>query len=809
MGPAFGQEPSPPAGTSANDVARADADGANRPSIDREGSLVALRLAIGRDGLGLELSESAHVACLTLTELVVRLPRVRFPFDVSGGVAKFRHKRGELERLAIEVDARRFSAWAEPRLRGLVGIGTCHVAIEGRRLGATITVDARMDATGRAPEAASDRHAAHVVHGARRVGARRVGVAALVFDVELAPTGDDLVVVVHGARGANLHAAPTKLALDAMTELLRGVARREGARFVLNQPAARLVRHLLPEAGVRAPSGDDVRLTGAGFSDGVWLLAFARGGTPVEIADATTRALEAALLLRTADDARMTEAPDRARARDLEALERAPRHPEIVRRIVETDALATGRAEAALATLREAKGAVRTGLLAGMLELEANEPAAAVAEFVREGERETSNVLGALAYAAAASVTSDRRDALVWLDRAVARAPLLAELRWDRAKLRLEEGRLDGARADLQELEAAASGSRERLEVVRRGAELYRSVGLGDAAATLYERALRYAPDDPAALFGLGAALAKEGRAARGAALVARAIELASQRLDVTFAMDLELARILAVQLGDLPAAIARVRGIPDAAPEAIEARGFEGRWRAELGDVAGASLAFARLRTRGAGETAAVGWLVEAARFEASRGDPFAAHRHAEAALSADPKNPELLSLYRTLGEKVAEASGMHAPKIADRSGLAPQTPTTPTDDDAKTLAPAPLHAEPILLTPEKPAPALAAAELDEAAAEQRVESLTRAVQADPTNDDAVDELVSLLTHLGRSMELFALLSARLEEAPAERRAALLPRHREVLETLERHARDEGRVEEAELFKLARESAS
>lgn len=764
MGQAFGQESSPPAGTSANDVARADADG---PSIDREGSVVALRLAIGRDGLGLELSENTHVACLTLTELVVRLPRVRFPFDVSGGVAKFRHKRGELERLTVEIEARRFSAWAEPRLRGLVGIGPCHVGVEGRRLGATITVDARAE---------------------RAVGrsfARRIGVAALVFDVEIASSGDDLVVVVHGARGANLHAAPTKLALDATAELLRGAARREGARFVLTQPAARLVRHLLPEAGVRAPAGDDVRLTGAGFSEGVWLLAFARGGAPVEIADPTTRALEAALLLRAADDTRMTEAPDRARAHDLEALERAPRHPEIVRRIVETDALATGRAEAALATLREAKGAVRTGLLAGMLELEANEPAAAVAEFVREGEREPSNVLGALAYAAAASVTSDRRDALVWLDRAVARAPLLAELRWERARLRLEEGRLDGARADLQELEAGASGSRERLEVVRRGAELYRSVGLGDAAATLYERALRYAPDDPSALFGLGAALAKEGRAARGAALVAHAIELASRRHDVTFAMDLELARILAVQLGDLPAAIARVRGIPDAAPEAIDARGFEGRWRAELGDIAGASLAFARLRTRGAGETAAVAWLTEAARFEANRGDPFAAHRHAEAALSADPKNPELLALYRALGEKVAQASGMHAPKIAEPDHEAPLEP----DHDASSAAEAPEA-------------------FDEGAAEQRVEALTRTVQADPTNDAAVDELVTLLTRLGRSMELFALLSARLEEASAERRAALLPRHRQVLETLERHARDEGRVEEAELFKLARESA-
>jgi hypothetical protein len=93
-------------------------------------------------------------------------------------------------------------------------------------------------------------------------------------------------------------------------------------------------------------------------------------------------------------------------------------------------------------------------------------------------------------------------------------------------------------------------------------------------------------------------------------------------------------------------------------------------------------------------------------------------------------------------------------------------------------------------------------------AEAEARVEALTRAVQSDPTNDAVVDELVALLTKLGRSMELLALLSARLEDAPAERRAELLPRHREVLAELERAARDAGRDAEADLFKMAREAS-
>ena len=56
---------------------------------------------------------------------------------------------------------------------------------------------------------------------------------------------------------------------------------------------------------------------------------------------------------REGDDARMARDLDRARQLDLAALERAPRHPEIARRIAEVDRTVGGRAEAASATLRE------------------------------------------------------------------------------------------------------------------------------------------------------------------------------------------------------------------------------------------------------------------------------------------------------------------------------------------------------------------------------------------------------------------------------------------------------------------------
>jgi hypothetical protein len=86
----------------------------------------------------------------------------------------------------------------------------------------------------------------------------------------------------------------------------------------------------------------------------------------------------------------------------------------------------------------------------------------------------------------------------------------------------------------------------------------------------------------------------------------------------------------------------------------------------------------------------------------------------------------------------------------------------------------------------------------------ELRVEELTRVLQAKPEDDAVVDELATRLGRLGRTLELFALLSARLDEAPPERRAHLVPRQRAVLERLEAEARAAGRTAEASLFRDA-----
>ena len=769
---------------------------AEAPTIDRGGAIAPLRLAIGRDGLGIELAGPAAIECLDVVELVVRLPHVKFPFDVSGGVARFRHKRGELEQVGVELDARRVARWAEPRLRGLLSPAPCAVAIEPRAFGATMTVHARNSPSAAAPHTRT---------------------SALAFEVAIVPSHDDVTVIVHGARGAHLVEPATVLAIRAMATLLGDGARREGARFSMTDAAGRLARTLLPEAGVRAPGSTSVRMSGSGESDGVLFVAFARArasGAPAErpgtsttarVPDEATLAAEAALLAREGDDARMARDLDRARQLDLAALERAPRHPELARRIAEVDRVVGGRAEAASATLRDVATPVHLGLLAGELMDEAGDRPGAIAALLRAGERDPSNVVAALAYARAAELARDPHDALAWLDSAIARAPRLAELRWERARRRLGAGRLTDARADFQELEALAHGSRDRHDVLRRAGDAYRTAGLGEDAALLYERALLYRPDDPEALAGLGASLAAEGRAARGAAILAHAIETAESRGIATAWMHLELGRVLGERLGDRPAAVARLRAVPDEAPEAIAARGLEGRLRAVLGDPSGASLAFARMRERAGREPSALAWLDEATRFEDDRGNLHAAQRHLASAIGIAPGDATLEARYRAIGERIAAAAGVRPDDAIEQERAAvvaaPERAPFPTRAHEEPAAP------PRFTIDDTPLLDVTLG-ADDAEAELRVESLTRTLQGDPNNDAVVDELTILLSRLGRSMDLLALLSARLEDAPPERREALLPKHREVLATLEHEARVAGREAEADLFKMARDAS-
>jgi tetratricopeptide (TPR) repeat protein len=819
-----------------------------------------LRLAIARAGLGIELAEPVRVGCLHVAELELAITTVRFPLDVSGGVGRFRHRRGELQRVLLEVGARDLERWAAPILRGLLGPRAPEVWVGVRRGGATIAI---VEGTADGTSAASPQRGLHL--DATSAAAAGSSPRVLAFELSATADGDDLHVCVTRARGAGLPSPATTLALRAAKGLLGPSAVREGSHFVLRRVSRSIARAVLPDAGVRAPSTEGMRWTALTAQGDHWIAIAARDGAPAEATGEAALAMETCAITREADDARWDGDLDRARRLDVDALERAPRHPEVARRIAEIDQLAGGRAEAALATLAasaqagadaEPPGAAPQGdplhgLLEGELLAEMGDTQAALASLVRVGETEPVPALAARAYQRASELTRDPLDALAWLDLAIARAPGLATLRWTRLARRLSVGRFEDALADAEHLEAQAQGGRARHAVWRRAGDAWVSAGLRAHAAPLYERALRFEPDDPEAIAGLGVCLVEAGRVARGAALLAHAIEIGQQRglpAQRVMRMTIELAQVLAHPLEDRPAAIARVRSVPNDAPLALLARTLEGRWRAELGDLAGASFAYARLRDLASSRAVAarpaearetdevVQWLVEGATFERDRReDPLAAQRLLAAALRLAPRDAVALRAYREVGLEImgrpapaAGPPGASPGAVAD-SGQAidleavdseesEREESEPEEDAGESgaggarvafkteppkegfvfdLEPAGSPAVSLL-------PAVSLSYPGEAEDAARVDELSRLLQSDPTQDAIVDELAQRLTRLGRTHELLALLSARLEDASPQRRVLLVPQQRAVLERLEQDARIAGRDLEAAFFRDA-----
>lgn len=754
--------------------------GADPRDVPRGG--VELRLAIGREGLGLELAGPTPLGPLTLADLAVTLPGMRFPLDVSGGVSRFRHRRGALTRLTVELSAQALARWAAPRLRGLLSPRTPDVWIVPGEGGATVALST--------PENITD--------------AEGGPGATLAFEVSFRAVDDEVRLVAHDARGLGLRAPATGLALEALAALVEGAGHMEGSVARLPDGPGRLARRLLPDAGVRAPSVHGLTWGPLARVEDTWVLHGTPGGARPVPAPVALRAEELAHVVRDGDDARRRRAYDEARAFDLVALERAPRHRGIARRIAEVDLGAGGRAEAALALLAEAApdGAARDGALIGELALEAHRGAVAFAAFVRAGEQDPAPPLAAVAFARAASLSADALEAGRWLDQALARAPRSPGLRWVRARQRLTQGRVADALADVEHLAALTTDGNTKHEVWRRGAALFTEGGARNEAAALYERALRYVPDDPTALGGLGQVFLADGRGPRGVALLARAVDLAEARGLAADELRILLARGLAEDLADRPAALARLRDVAAEGPSAGEARALEGRYRAALGDVAGATLAFARMRDLASarGDNKAVPALLEAATFERrTRGDDGAAQAHLSVALTLAPHDGAVQEAYRDVCRALAPAVGA-SPAGATAAGASAEVRE---ELPPSVTMSSPVAAQAVTHGTVGEAPA-AALPFDEDVAAARVDELTRRLQLDPTQDAVVDELAHLLSRLGRSHELLALLIARWEEATPERKAVLAAPTKAVLASLEADARTAGNDGEASLFRDA-----
>ncbi len=385
----------------------------------------------------------------------------------------------------------------------------------------------------------------------------------------------------------------------------------------------------------------------------------------------------------------------------------------------------------------------------------------------------------AFALGESAQLTRDPFEGAMQLARAVALAPGSTSLRWQNFKLLLRTSRLDEARAEAEQLETLTRGPNARASLWRTVAAAFRAEGHIAAARQLLERALRYRPDDPNTLLDVGAALLDQGDA-RALPLLRRASELETQDRDITARIELLFARAMASLANDVPAALSRLREAPSGTPQEPELRLWEARFRHQLGDPQGATVSYAAMRdvllTRAtAAPRESADWLLEAARFERDvRGDLYAARQHLLVGARVSKDDPAIARLLHEVSAGVALASREPAPE---------EPPAIAT----KAIAPP----------------------LDEDAAAARVEQLTDQLRADPTREDVVTELAGLLRALGRSHDLLAVLLARVEDAPAAKRDAVVRGTCALLEELELEARNAARDGDATLFHDALEILS
>ena len=425
-------------------------------------------------------------------------------------------------------------------------------------------------------------------------------------------------------------------------------------------------------------------------------------------------------------------------------------------------------------------------------------------------EPEPLSALAALSWLEVARLAAALDVRLGALDHAVARAPALDTARWARLEARLDVADLRGARADAEHLEAAARGPEARHAVWRRVAVAFLARGHVAEASALFERALRYAPDDPEAVLGLARSLRAAGQGRRALDLLARAIALAERAGQTAHDATIELARALAEIVGDRPAAIARVRAVPAGLAESAAARFFEGRWRADLGDLAGAAIAFGRLRD--AVELAAPvdpdaisAMLAEAAEIEErERRDLHAAQLDLGLALRLRPHDRRIAASFRRVAAEVIAVATPPAPRppAPPPPRPSPLPPPPASEPPPPASEPAPPASEPPPPASEPPPPASEPAP-DSAADAQRVDRLTERLRGDPDDHATAMELSRLLARLGRDLDLLALLSARMEEGDDEVRSEVAPLRREVLLRLAAAARAEGRSSEAELYEM------
>jgi tetratricopeptide (TPR) repeat protein len=187
----------------------------------------SLSLASGKGRLG--LSARTFRDLITIEQLELEIPGLRFPFDVTGGPARFQHRRCALATARFAIDEARLSTW----LRGRPGLKELGLTIDELRLESELLVLAGTVRTGDC--------AAELLAKAELVPAGGPRVALSLCELRLF----GYVPIAAPELGARLLAlvasgSPKAVELDGATDLV-------------TNPAQLVLQKLLPEHGWRAP----------------------------------------------------------------------------------------------------------------------------------------------------------------------------------------------------------------------------------------------------------------------------------------------------------------------------------------------------------------------------------------------------------------------------------------------------------------------------------------------------------------------------------------------------------------------------
>ncbi|HSC89182.1 MAG TPA: hypothetical protein VLC09_17995 [Polyangiaceae bacterium] len=567
---------------------------------DGETERLPLRLSVARGALGVELTEPLALGPVSVEQLELSLVGVRYPLDLSRGVKQFHNRRAQLERAVLRLDFDALADWLTPHARGLWGDETIQLRLAPRGFG-------HFEEPGSEPSTPSVAVTLWTERG------------ALAFDWVLG-SGLEPEWIIDGARAEGL--APGTCALELafafvdrlaadLVALGLGAGRR-GRALRMRDLSRLLCLRVLPEFGFRVPSVGAQVVERVEVSAGEVRLVLDSASEPLGVGRRGLRLAGLAELARRADEALGRGDRVEARRGYLEALELAPRHPELLASLVTLDLAEPGRAEAALSLLDEPRqepepwAALWASLESRALALTGRAEAARESA-QRAAGSELDPLLAALRFTQLALGAEEARQP-EWLERALGRSPSFRAARRLRFAWRARHGELRQALADAEHLDASAADAAERSRIAVEVAEELGAAGYRSESASWLKRALRQDPDNALVKLRLAQALHAGGELLRAIELVqsfdGRDDEWLREERDFSLALWLMEGNV------DSSRALSLLRAIGSRSERGASARVLEGQWAARLGETAVRLRAHGRLL-----EAIEIGWIDIAGR--------------------------------------------------------------------------------------------------------------------------------------------------------------------------------------------------